>query len=162
MEHHVDAPNRTIRESISTLVVLIDPSDFPKPVVHFLHICRSNRADFLVTQVRLDIIVGDSSVTIQRTFPDSEPHPLVQPLIQPFTESEIGVFFQLHIPEGFDAPVEFFHQLFLGFREHAAVNRLAIFLVSDYNSAFPATVTALSHQSVAIGPVVCQQSDLLS
>ena len=39
---------------------------------------------------------------------------------------------------------------------------LAIFLVSDYNSAFPTTVTALSHQSVAIGPFVCHSIDLLS
>ena len=79
----------------------------PKPVVHFLHIRCGNGTDFLISKVRLDVVVGDPAVTIQRTFSHSEPHTLIQPLVQPLAKGEVGVFYQLHIPESFDAPVEF-------------------------------------------------------
>ena len=162
MQEHVDGADHAVGEGVALFIVLIDPSVFSKPVVHLLNVRRCDRADLLVPQMGLDVIVRHPPVAVQGTLPHRELHVLLQPFVQPFAEGQVGVLRQLHIPVGFDAGVEFVDQLLLSSGEDTAEDGTAVLLVSDNDSALPPSVTALSYQTVAVRSFLCHDASLLS
>ena len=162
MEHHVDAPYHAVRQGVPPFRVLVYPSVFPEPVVHFLDVCGCDGADFLAAQLGLDVAVGHGLVAVHGAFPYGQGHAVLQPVIHPLPQGHIAFFRQLHIPVGFYLAVEFSHQLFLGLGEDGAENGASIFLMPHHNSPFPSAVRSFANQPVSVRSFLCHRPSLLS
>ena len=155
MEHHVNAADKGVRQGVPLLKMLVHPPVLPEPVVHFLDVGGGDGADLFVPQQGLDVVLRYAFIAVQGALPDGQGHVICQPFIQPLPQRHTGFFRQLHVPIFLHPAVEFFQKFPLSFCEHRAEDGAAIRLVSHHNSALPASVAALAHQSVTCGSSFC-------
>ena len=160
VEQHVNAAHRCICKS-----TLVSVAGFvclsAQRVIEFLHVPLRDGAKHLVAQRRLDVMTHVAAIPADGTLAQRRFGVACEPLLDPFRKRHVALLAQIRVPVAIDGAVELWHQLFLCFGEDGFVDWRSVFLVSDDDMAFPASVLALADEPVAVRSFPCHVSHFL-
>ena len=80
VKHHVNASHHAVGELMAHRRVISYATAFFQLIVHFLHVCRSDGGNLLVSEMWFDI-ADVIPVPLLRALADAERHMLVKPLV---------------------------------------------------------------------------------
>ena len=148
MQEHVDSPDGRIRKRF-VIAGLVDFLAF-EGVIEFLHVLLRDEPQLFVPECGFDMIFDIAFITVDRPRTECRLSVFLEPLLHPLAESDFTVLREVNALIIFNRPVELRHQFLLRFGEHAFVDRQAVILVTDNNSAFPASISSFADKSVAV------------
>ena len=160
MEQHVDAAHggagKLALASVAGFVCL--PT---QRIIEFLHVPLRDGAEHLASQRRLDVMTHVAAIPADGTLAQRRFGVACEPLLDPFRKRHVALLAQIRVPVAIDGAVEPWHQLFLCFGEDGFVDWRSVFLASDDDTAFPASVLALADEPVAVRSFPCHVSHFL-
>lgn len=130
-------------------------------VIELLHVPLRNGAQHLAAQRRLDVMTHVTAVPPDGTLAQRRFGVAREPLLDPFRKRHVALLAQIRVAVAVDGAVQLRHQLFLCFGEDGFVDWRSLFLVSDDDTAFPASVLALADEPVAVRSFPCHVSHFL-
>ena len=115
----------------------------------------------LVSEVWLDVEVCVPAVSVQCAGSDGSGHDRIQPVVQPFAQSDLAVLGQVYALVGDDLLAELCGQLFLRGCVDVAEDAVAVFLMADHDAALPTAIVLFAHHAVAGRPAFTHLNRLL-
>ena len=144
-----------VGELMVKLRMLADAPVCFEPPIHPLDVLLRDEGDLLAAELRLDVEVYVAAVALKRAGAHCARLVLCEPAVEPFAERHAAVLGQLHIAVALDVLMELVQQSLLRLGIDVAEQRLAVILVADDDTAFPAPVVTLAHHAVAGRPSFC-------
>ena len=160
VEQHMDAAHRGVGKltlaSVAGLVFLS-----AQRVIEFLHVPLRDGAQHFISQRRLDVMTHVTAIPPDGTLAQRRLGVACEPLLDPIAQRHVALLAQIRVAIAVDGHVQLRHQLLLRFGEDRFVDRRSVFLVSDDDTAFPASVLALADEPVAVRSFPCHVSHFL-
>ena len=156
------AVNSRIQRLMQDAVYPADRGGRQRPAVHAalplqlsiqgLNIGSSHLADLFAAKGGFDISLCIPTVALVCGWPDRRFGTLLQPDVQPLPQCHAAVLRKFGTVILDNAPMHLFHQSLLRLRGYIVEDRVAVFLVSDHNTPFPATIVTLAYHAVTGWP----------
>ena len=156
------AVNSRIQRLMQDAVYPADRGGRQRPAVHAalplqlsiqaLNIGSSHLADLFAAKIGLEASLRITAVPCICGWPDRRFGALPQPDVQPLPQCHAAILRELGPVVLDNAPMQLFHQSLLRLRGYIVEDRVAVFLVSDYDTPFPATIVTLAYHAVAGWP----------
>ena len=128
----------------------LDPTFLSDFVVKFLNIRCGKIGELFIADKAFDLMLRDRSVSVHCFFFDFEYHILVEPFVHPFAERHAAFFGEVDVAVEVDKQMKLFQRRFLALSEHRFIHRRTVFLVTDNDPAFPASVLAFAYHALAL------------
>ena len=159
------AVNSRIQRLMQDAVYPADRGGRQRPAVHAalplqlsiqgLNIGSSHLADLFAAKIGLEASLRITAVPCICGWPDRRFGTLPQPDVQPLPQCHEAILRELGPVVLDNAPMQLFHQSLLRLRGYIVEDRVAVFLVSDYDTPFPATIVTLAYHAIAGWPSFC-------